>query len=100
MFAGKTSEEWIAEYARGHQNPTNQLCHTIGIPMIVLSLLLLPLSLLLPGLRLMGVALFIVGWGFQFAGHWFEGTKPEFFKDWRFLFVGLRWWMAKMNGRV
>ena len=35
------------------------------------------------------VALFVVGWVFQFAGHYVEGTPPEFFHDWRFLFVGL-----------
>jgi hypothetical protein len=29
----------------------------------------------------------------------FEGKPPEFFHDWRFLFVGLRWWMAKVRGR-
>jgi hypothetical protein len=29
-----------------------------------------------------------------------EGQPPEFFKDWRFLFVGVRWWMAKMSGRA
>lgn len=32
------------------------------------------------------------GWVFQFIGHAAEGKPPEFFRDWRFLFVGLRWW--------
>ena len=36
----------------------------------------------------------------QFLGHAFEGKRPEFFHDWRFLFVGLRWWVAKMRGRA
>jgi hypothetical protein len=36
----------------------------------------------------------------QFVGHAFEGKPPEFFRDWRFLFVGLRWWVAKMRGRA
>jgi uncharacterized membrane protein YGL010W len=45
-------------------------------------------------------ALFILGWIFQFVGHAFEGKPPEFFKDWRFLFVGLRWWFAKMAGKA
>jgi hypothetical protein len=25
---------------------------------------------------------------------------PEFFHDWRFLLVGLRWWFAKVRGRA
>ncbi len=33
-------------------------------------------------------------------GHAFEGKPPEFMHDWRFLFVGLRWWLAKMRGRA
>ena len=47
-----------------------------------------------------GLALFVLGWVFQFVGHAFEGKPPEFFHDWRFLFVGLRWWVAKMRGRA
>jgi uncharacterized membrane protein YGL010W len=46
------------------------------------------------------LALFVVGWIFQFIGHAVEGKPPEFFKDWRFLFVGLRWWLAKMAGKA
>ncbi len=44
--------------------------------------------------RSRGLALFVVGWIFQFVGHFFEGKPPEFFKDPRFLLVGLRWWYA------
>ena len=46
------------------------------------------------------VSLFAVGWTLQFIGHAFEQKMPEFFHDWRFLFVGLRWWVAKIRGRV
>ena len=46
------------------------------------------------------VALFVVGWILQFVGHAYEKKPPEFFKDWRFLFVGLRWWFAKMRGKA
>jgi hypothetical protein len=28
------------------------------------------------------------------------GKRLEFFHDWRFLFVGLRWWLAKIRGRA
>ena len=46
------------------------------------------------------LALFVSGWILQFIGHAFEGKPPEFFSDWRFLFVGVRWWWAKMNRRA
>jgi uncharacterized membrane protein YGL010W len=42
----------------------------------------------------------VLEWVFQFVGHAFERKPPEFFKDWRFLFVGLRWWAAKLRGKV
>ncbi|MES1205949.1 MAG: Mpo1-like protein [Pseudomonadota bacterium] len=29
--------DWIAEYAKSHQNRVNRLCHTVGIPMIALA---------------------------------------------------------------
>ena len=45
-----------------------------------------------------GVLGLVVGWLLQFVGHYFEGKPPEFFKDWRFLFVGLRWWYKKILG--
>jgi uncharacterized membrane protein YGL010W len=40
------------------------------------------------------------GWILQFVGHYYEGKPPEFFHDWRFLLVGLRWWLAKIRGRA
>ena len=49
---------------------------------------------------MLAAGLFVVGWIFQFIGHAFEGKPPEFFQDWRFLFVGLRWWFAKMAGKA
>jgi hypothetical protein len=30
----------------------------------------------------------------------FEHKQPEFFQDWRFLLVGVRWWWAKMRGKA
>jgi uncharacterized membrane protein YGL010W len=100
MMGGRTSEEWVAQYATSHQHPINRICHTLGIPMIVLSLLLIPAAW--AGLLDWRIAagLFVTGWILQFIGHAFEGKAPEFFKDWRFLFVGLRWWLAKVRGRA
>jgi uncharacterized membrane protein YGL010W len=95
MLGGKSWDEWIAEYSKSHQNPVNQLTHKIGIPLIAASLPLFVLSVFFKGLWILPTAMFIGGWILQFVGHAFEGKKPEFLKDWRFLFVGLRWWFAK-----
>ena len=100
MLGNRTNEEWITEYASGHQHPINRVCHTIGIPMIVLSIALAVLSFFTVGLWRWALLLFVVGWVFQFIGHYFEKKPPEFFKDWRFLFVGVRWWLAKMRGKA
>ena|SRR5215472_5776029 len=48
------------------------------------------------GFRKIAVGLFLFDWVFQFVGHAFEGRPPEFFKDWRFLLVGLRWWLKQL----
>jgi uncharacterized membrane protein YGL010W len=96
-MGGKSWNEWIDEYSESHQHPVNKLTHTIGIPMIAVSILLVPLAFLITGFWKLPLALFIIGWILQFVGHAFEGKPPEFFKDWRFLFVGLRWWFKKIR---
>jgi uncharacterized membrane protein YGL010W len=93
-------EDWIGEYAKSHQHPANRLCHTIGIPMIALSVIVFAACLFAPRLWMLAAGLFVVGWIFQFVGHAYERKPPEFLKDWRFLFVGLRWWFAKLRGRA
>lgn len=97
MFFGRPWETWIAQYAKSHEHPVNRACHLIGIPLIVVALALAVLALLFPGLWTLAIVLFVGGWIFQFIGHAFEGKPPEFFRDWRFLFVGLRWWIAKIR---
>jgi uncharacterized membrane protein YGL010W len=99
MMGGKSWDEWIEEYAESHQHPMNELTHTVGIPMIALALLLVPAAFFIEGVWRAALALFVLGWIFQFVGHYFEGKPPEFLKDWRFLFVGLRWWLKKNFGR-
>lgn len=100
MLAGKSWDTWIKEYGESHQHPINRLCHTLGIPMIALSLLVAVPAFFVDGMWPVPLALFVVGWVFQFVGHAIEGKPPEFFKDWRFMLVGLRWWTAKMRGRA
>jgi len=99
MLGNKTSDEWIEEYSESHQHPINKLTHTIGIPMIVISLPLFLIAIFVKNFWVVPVVLFVVGWIFQFVGHFFEGKPPEFFRDWRFLFVGFRWWLKKTFGK-
>ncbi|MBV1922137.1 MAG: DUF962 domain-containing protein [Pseudomonadales bacterium] len=90
------NEEWselLEQYKDDHQDSRNQLCHRIGIPMIAASL---PLGATIVGLPL-AIPLFTVGWGFQFAGHLFEGKKPSFVDDKRQLLVGAAWWTQKIG---
>ncbi|MFI5209347.1 MAG: Mpo1-like protein [Gemmatimonadales bacterium] len=100
MLGNKSWEEWITQYGSSHQHPVNRFCHTLGIPLIALSLPLFVVALLVHGFWPVPVGLFVVGWIFQFVGHAFEGKPPEFFHDWRFLLVGLRWWTAKIRGKA
>jgi uncharacterized membrane protein YGL010W len=100
MLGGRTWSDWIREYSAGHQNPVNRACHTVGIPIIAIALVLAPFGFWRHRVWELVGGLFVVGWIFQFIGHAYEGKPPEFFKDWRFLFVGLRWWFAKMSGKA
>ena len=99
-LGGRPMAHWISQYAQSHQNHVNRLCHTIGIPLIALSLPLFLLAIFVPGFWPIPLGMFVLGWIFQFVGHAFEGKPPEFFHDWRFLFVGLRWWLAKIRGQA
>ena len=100
MLGNRSWDGWIRQYSLSHQNPVNRACHTVGIPMIALGVLVTPLIFWHTRLWMLAAGLFVVGWIFQFIGHAFEGKPPEFFQDWRFLFVGLRWWFAKMAGKA
>jgi uncharacterized membrane protein YGL010W len=100
MLGNLTSEQWIAQYSSSHRHPVNRLCHTLGIPLILVSVAVFVAALFVHHLWLYALGLFVLGWIFQFVGHAFEGKPPEFLHDWRFLFVGVRWWWAKINGKA
>jgi uncharacterized membrane protein YGL010W len=95
MRTTRTREEWLTEYGASHQHPVNRFCHTLGIPMIALSLVVLVF-----GFWRVAIGLYLVGWIFQFVGHAVEGKRPEFLRDWRFFLVGLLWWSRKIRGRA
>lgn len=96
IFGDRSTDDWIARYEENHKDPLNRVFHTFGIPMIALSIPLLLIAPFMRGFWKIAVGLFLTGWVFQFIGHAFEGRPPEFFKDWRFLFVGLRWWLKTL----
>ncbi len=100
MFGNRSWNDWIRQYSASHQNPVNRACHTVGIPMIALGILITPLISWHTRFWMLSVGLFGFGWILQFIGHAFEGKPPEFFQDWHFLLVGLRWWFAKMAGKA
>jgi uncharacterized membrane protein YGL010W len=100
MLGNRTSEQWIAQYGSSHTHPVNRACHTLGIPIILMAVLIFIASIFVHGLWPYALGLFVIGWIFQFVGHAFEGKPPEFFHDWRFLFVGIRWWWAKIQGKA
>jgi uncharacterized membrane protein YGL010W len=96
-LGNRSWDDWVAQYSASHQNAANRICHMVGIPLIAASLLLTPLLFLNRGWWKLPAFLFVLGWVLQFAGHAVEGKPPEFFKDPRFLFVGLRWWFSKLR---
>ncbi len=95
----RLNDEWselMKNYEADHADPRNQACHKVGIPLIAASL---PIGATVVGLPL-AAAMFTTGWTFQFVGHYFEGKKPSFVGDRRYLVVGLLWWLKKQGANV
>ena len=88
------TDSLIENYKAKHRHPLNKLAHSIGIPMIVLSL-----PLFLFNWR-WALALFIVGWILQFVGHAIEGNQPAFFKNPMYLLVGPLWLVRRAAAAV
>ena len=82
------SESFIENYKAKHQHPLNKLTHSIGIPLIVISL-----PLFLFDWR-WALGFFLVGWTLQFIGHAVEGNRPAFFRNPMYLLVG-PWWLLR-----
>lgn len=84
----KTS--FMDEYRAKHTHPLNRLTHTIGIPLIVLSLFVFFFNWRI------ALAMFVTGWILQFIGHAIEGNQPAFFKNPVFLIIGPVWFIRKL----
>ena len=68
LMSGRSWDDWIAEYGLSHKDRRNRFCHTIGIPLIVASLLAAGVALAIPRVWPFAALLFVVGWAFQFVG--------------------------------
>lgn len=88
------SESLIQNYKAKHQHPLNKLTHSIGIPLIVLSLPVFFFN------WRWALAMFIVGWILQFVGHAIEGNQPAFFKNPMYLLVGPLWLVRRLATAV
>jgi uncharacterized membrane protein YGL010W len=84
-------ESFVDNYKAKHQHPLNKLTHSIGIPLIVISLPLFFFS------WRWALLLFGVGWALQLIGHAIEGNQPAFFKNPMYLLVG-PWWLVRRAG--
>ncbi|MFC7442081.1 Mpo1-like protein [Laceyella putida] len=82
--------EFFKKYHEDHQHPINRLLHAIGIPLIIFSLIWFFVDWSI------ALTCFILGWVFQFVGHWFEGKKPSFFSNPAFLLVGPVYFLKKL----
>jgi uncharacterized membrane protein YGL010W len=51
-------------------------------------------------LWLVSAAIFAVAWVGQFIGHAYEGKRPSFLRDLRFLLVGPLWLVAAAYARL
>src|SRR5690349_23351157 len=87
-------KQYMARYNEDHQNRVNRALHSVGIPMIVASLGVLPFN------PMLGSSMFVLGWILQFVGHAFEGKAPSFFRDPRFLLIGPMWFLKKLRGKT
>lgn len=84
-------ESFMDNYKSKHRHPLNRLMHTIGIPVIVISLPLFFFN------WRWALALFVVGWVFQFVGHAIEGNQPAFFRNPVYLLIGPMWLVRRFG---
>ena len=87
------ADTFVDHYKSKHRHPLNKLAHSIGIPLIIVSLPLFFFS------WRWALALFIVGWLFQFVGHAIEGNQPAFFRNPLHLLIG-PWWLVRRTAEA
>jgi hypothetical protein len=107
MLGGRARDELMTEFIAAHQNPINKAFHLVGIPTVVASALVLGVSVsgwlwqsTWPAAGWLALATLPAGFACQFIGHAIEGNRPEVFRDWRFIFIGLQWWWLLVQRRI
>lgn len=85
---------FVENYKAKHRHPLNRLSHSIGIPLILVSLPLFFLN------WRWALGLFVVGWILQFVGHAIEGNQPAFFSNPMYLLIGPVWLVRRVVGAL
>jgi uncharacterized membrane protein YGL010W len=71
----------------------------LAVMMLMTSVVLAAVGRVLP--LSAAVVLFVLGWVFQFVGHYvYEKKSPAFFRNFAHLLVGPLWILAKVSGRA
>jgi uncharacterized membrane protein YGL010W len=86
--------DFLTNYKSKHQHPLNRLSHSIGIPLILVSLPILFFN------WRWAAAIFVFGWILQFLGHAIEGNQPAFFKNPIYLLVGPLWLLRRVSSAI
>jgi uncharacterized membrane protein YGL010W len=84
----------LDKYHEDHRHPVNRACHAVGMPTIACSVLALPFS------PLWALGLFVLGWAFQFVGHWVEGKPPLLLSNPRYAVIGAVYWWKRIRNKA
>ena len=87
-------DSFIENYKAKHRHPLNKLSHSIGIPLIAISVPLFFFN------WRVALVLFTVGWILQFVGHVIEGNQPAFFTNPLYLLVGPLWLLKRAGAAI
>ncbi len=100
MLGGRPREQLMAEYIADHQNALNKQFHLFGIPTLFVAVILWLLAPVVSGVWIWAAVLTPIGLVLQFIGHHFEGKPPSTGSDWRFIIIGVIWWVKLVRGKV
>ena len=103
-------DRWFAHYSGDHRNPVNQrrASRAVGFGMLAAFVAMAWLTRWLhdsygtPGLARLALGVFVLAWIAQFIGHGkrYEGKRPSFFTDLKYLLVGPAWVLAKLYRKL
>jgi hypothetical protein len=99
MLGGRPRDELMAEYLADHQNPINKRMHFVGIPALFIAVVLWLVAPYFSGVWIWATVLTLIGLALQLGGHRFEGKPPSSGSDWRFVIIGLLWWVERVRGK-